>query len=124
MKYMLMMHAQDVLPAEDLQESMKYLVQLCDELVTSGELVSTEALVGPRQAKRVQANSNGTPEVTDGPFPEVKEYLLGFWIVDCDSDERAYEIAASISKLPGPDGNPANMPIEVRQIVAQSSSVF
>lgn len=121
MKFMLMMHAPDVLPAEDLQESMAYLVRLCEELIASGELVSTEALVGPRQAKMVQAGPGGAPEVTDGPFPEAKEHLLGFWIVDCDSPERAYEIAASISKIPGPDGTAANMPIEVREVVTQSS---
>ena len=124
MKFMLMMHAPDVLPAEDLQESMNYLERLCQELFDSGELVSTEGLVGPRQAKKVQARTDGSPEVTDGPFPETKEFLLGYWIVDCDSPERAYEIAASISKLPGPDGKAANMPIEVRELANHSSAEF
>lgn len=116
-----MMHAPDVLPAEELHGSMEYLEKLINELVESGEFVSTEALVGPRQAKMVKANHGGTPEVTDGPFPEAKEYLLGFWIVDCDSPERAYEIAAKISMIPGPDGAAANMPIEVRELATQSS---
>lgn len=120
MKYMLMMHGPDVLPAEDLQESMAYLVKLCNELVESGEFVSTEALVGPKQAKIVRGGVRNMPEITDGPFPEAKEFLLGYWIVDCDSMQRACEIAANISKLPGPDGTPANMPIEVRELVTQS----
>lgn len=124
MRFMLMMHAPDVLPAEDLHESMQYLRKLCEELVASGELVSTEALVSPYQSKMVQARTRSAPEITDGPFPEAKEFLLGYWIVDCDSHERAYEIAASISKLPGPNGSAANMPIEVREIVTQSGGEF
>ena len=116
-----MMHAPDVLPAEDLKEGMEYMTRLCDELIASGELISTEALAGPRQAKLVWAGHDGAPEVTDGPFPETKEFLLGFWIVDCDSPERAYEIAANISRIPGPDGTAANMPIEVREIATQSN---
>jgi hypothetical protein len=55
--------------------------------------------------------------VTDGPFAESKEFLAGYWIVDCDSAERAYEIAARASAAPGPDGAPLNIPIEVRQVM-------
>lgn len=120
MKFMLMMHAPDVLPAEDLKESMAYLQRYCAELAASGELVGTEALVGPRQAMFVKADRAGKPEITDGPFPETKEFLLGYWIVDCDSRERACEIAAGISRLPGPDGAPANMPIEVRELMTMT----
>lgn len=120
MKYILMMHAPDVLPAEDLEEGMTYLTKLCEELAASGELVSTEGLAGPRQAKLVQAANGGGHEVTDGPFPETKEFLLGYWIVDCENPERAYEIAADISRIPGPGGKAANMPIEVRAVATHS----
>src|SRR5262249_10518128 len=65
------------------------------------------------QAKLVQAGRDGTP-ITDGVFPEGKEFLAGFWIVDVETPERAYAIAARASAAPGPGGEPLNMPIEVR----------
>jgi hypothetical protein len=68
-----------------------------------GELVAVEGLTSPDQAKLVRAGKNGTP-VTDGVFPESKEFLAGYWIVDVESPERAYEIAAHASAAPGPAG--------------------
>jgi hypothetical protein len=82
-----------------------------------GELVAAEGLSFPDQAKLVKAGKNGTP-VTDGVFPESKEFLAGFWIIDVDSPERAYEVAAKVSAAPGPGGEPLNMPIEVRPIMS------
>lgn len=55
--------------------------------------------------------------VTDGPFPESKELLAGYRIVDVESEERALEIAAQTSAAPGPDGVPIQHPIEVRQVM-------
>ena len=66
----------------------------------------------------MRAGKGGAPEVTDGPFPEAKEFLAGFWIVDCESTERAYEIAARASAAPGKGGVPLNMPIEVREVMS------
>ena len=60
---------------------------------------------------------DGTP-VTDGVFPESKEFLAGYWIVDVDGPERAFQIAAQASAAPGPGGAPLNMPIEVRQVMS------
>ena len=56
--------------------------------------------------------------MTDGPFPEAKEFLAGYWIVDCDTPQRAYEIAARASAAPGKGGEPMNMPIEVREVMS------
>ena len=72
---------------------------------------------GPDQAKRVRAGDDGKP-ITDGVFPESKEFLAGYWIVDVDSPERAYQIAAEASAAPGPGGEPLNMAIEVRQVMS------
>lgn len=69
-------------------------------------------------AQMVRAKKGGALEVTDGPSPEAKEFLAGFWIVDCESKERAYEIAARASAAPGPGGAPLNMPIEVREAMS------
>jgi hypothetical protein len=65
----------------------------------------------------VRAGRNGVP-VTDGPFAESKEFLAGYWIVDVDTPERAYELAAKASAAPGPGGAPLNMAIEVRQVMS------
>jgi hypothetical protein len=56
--------------------------------------------------------------VTDGIFPETKEFLAGYWIVDVESPERAYAIAAEASAAPGPGGKPLRMAIEVRQVLS------
>jgi hypothetical protein len=80
--------------------------------------VAAEGLALPSQARVVRAGKHGAPEVTDGPFPETKEFLAGYWIVDCESPERAYEIAARASAAPGKGGIPLNMPIEVREVMS------
>ena len=60
--------------------------------------------------------------MTDGPFPEFKEWLAGFQIVDVESEARAIEIAAQVSAVPGPGGVPLQQPIEVRQVMDQAPS--
>ena len=72
----------------------------------------------PEAARVVRARKDGGPDVTDGPFPEAKEFLAGFWIVDCDNRQRAYDIAARASAAPGKGGVPLNMPIEVREVMS------
>jgi hypothetical protein len=87
------------------------------ELKDSGTFVATEGLAFPDQAKIVRAGSDGEP-ITDGVFPESKEFLAGYWIVDVESPEQAYRIAARASAAPGPGGTPGNQPIEVRQVLS------
>ena len=101
----------------DRQAHFEFLSRLNQELRESGEFVATQPLASPGEAKVVRAGSNGVP-VTDGVFPETKEFLLGYWIVDVANAERAYEIAGRLSAGPGPGGVPTNMPIEVRQLAA------
>ena len=105
---------------KDVETHFTFLKNLNKELSEAGELVANEGLGGPEQAKVVRAGKDGTP-ITDGVFPEAKEFLLGYWIVDVESPERAYEIAARLSAGPGPGGVPTNMPIEVRQIMSRRS---
>ena len=99
---------------KDIDDHMAVLVGINRELTESGELVTTQGLSGPNEATMVRGMRNGLP-ITDGIFPESKEFLLGYWIVDVAKAERAYEIAGRISAAPGPGGHPTNMPIEVRQ---------
>ena len=72
----------------------------------------------PEEARIVRAGKSGAPEVTDGPYPEAKEFLAGFWIVDCEGKDRAYELAARVSAAPGKGGVPLNMPVEVREVMS------
>jgi hypothetical protein len=99
---------------KDMDAHMAVLVSINRELTESSEFVATQGLAAPHEAKLVRGLNNGLP-VTDGVFPESKEFLLGYWIVDVATPERAYEIAGRISAAPGPGGIPTNMPIEVRQ---------
>jgi hypothetical protein len=71
------------------------------ELTASGELLGTEGLAVPDEAMLVRGEKGGMP-VTDGVFPDSKEFLLGYWIVDVQTPERAYAIAGRISAAPGP----------------------
>ena len=124
MKYILMMAAPkagfDTYRAwseKDVQAHFAVLKGINKELSESGEFVGTEGLAWPEQAKVVRAGKDGAP-VTDGVFPESKEFLAGYWIVDVDTPERAYAIAARASAAPGPGGAPLNMPIEVRPVMS------
>ena len=89
MRYMLMMHApggtgeyqvSDWAP-QDLKAHIDFMVRLNRELTAKGELVAAEGLAPPGQARVVRAAKDGAPAVTDGPFPEAKEQLGGFWII-------------------------------------------
>lgn len=98
---------------KDRDAHMAVLHSIGKELTASGEFVATQGLAAPHEAKLVRGEKGGLP-VTDGVFPESKEFLLGYWIVDVASSERAYAIAGRISAAPGPGGVPTNTPIEVR----------
>jgi hypothetical protein len=124
MKYLLMMNVPGqgpyqiaTWPQQDIKAHLAFLKSFNKKLLESGELVAIEALVAPDQAKQVRAGKDGKP-ITDGVFPEAKEFLAGYWMVDVESAERAYEIAAQASAAPGPGGAPLNMAIEVRQVMS------
>jgi hypothetical protein len=65
----------------------------------------------------VRADGVAAPVVTDGPFQEFKEWLAGYQIVEVGSEERALEIAARLSAVPGPGGIGMQQPIQVRQVM-------
>jgi hypothetical protein len=124
MKYMLMTNRPKTgydtfgsWPEQDLNAHIAFILQIDNDLRASGELVYAEGLASPHEAKLVCAGADGVP-VVGGGFPESKEYLAGYWIVEVASPERAYAIAAFASAAPGPGGAPMNMPIEVRQIMS------
>jgi hypothetical protein len=102
---------------QDIDAHMAGLNSLVNDLHESGELVVEQGLTGPEEAIVVRGKKNGMP-VTDGIFPESKEFLLGYWVVDVATPEQAHAIAARLSTVPGPGGAPTNMPVEVRQLAS------
>jgi len=102
----------------DIKAHMGFMHALNKELTDAGELVGAEGLAAPGEARVVRAGKNGVPAVTDGPFAEAKEFLVGYWIVEVDTPQRAYDIAGKASSAPGPGGTPLIIPIEVRQVMS------
>jgi hypothetical protein len=123
MKYILMMNARRgewdgfaKWSKEDLQRNVAFMRNFAKELKDSGVFVAAEGLGWPNEALLVRAGKDSDP-VTDGVFPESKEFLAGYWIIDVENREQACRIAARASAAPGPGGAPGNIPIEVRQVL-------
>jgi len=129
MKYMLIMNTPRggyeqymKWPKKVLEANMAFMQTFTRKLADSGELVGGEGLAAPEQAKLVRAGKDGRP-ITDGVFPESKEFLAGYWMVDVDSEARALQLAAEASTAPGqavklPDGSTIDhLWIEVRQVL-------
>jgi hypothetical protein len=102
---------------EDIQAHIAFQVALNDELTRAGEFVDAQGLTGPEVAKSVTWNGKGAPVVTDGPYPESKELIAGYRMIEVDSLERALEIAAKAAAAPGPNGVPLEDHIEVREVM-------
>src|ERR1700678_2287927 len=126
MKYILMMNGTNAnfdenakWSKKDLDANVAFMRAFSKQLKEEGVYVATEGLGWPDQAKLVCAGKDGGP-ITDGVFPESKEFLTGYWIVDVESPEQAYEIAARASSGPGPGGIRGSMPIEVRRVVGSA----
>jgi hypothetical protein len=129
MKYILMMNGTKADFAQyakwskkDMDANVAFMHAFNKQLKDEGVYVATEGLGWPDQAKLVRAGKDGAP-ITDGVFPESKEFLAGYWIIDVESPEQAYKIAARASAAPGPGGKPGNMPIEVRQVLGSHSDL-
>lgn len=97
MKYMLLIYNNPATYESWSEEERQALFGEVDTLMTelreSGELVGGEALADQSNSKTVRVR-DGVPAVTDGPYAEAKEQFAGFITVDCESVERAAEIAA------------------------------
>ena len=120
MKYMLLIHNQpgyvERLSEADRDALMGEVDAIMKELTESGELLRGEALADPARTRTVRVR-DGVPVITDGPFLEAKEQFAGYILVDCDSLERATEIAAS-----WPDAK--HFAMEVREVIHQSGPEY
>lgn len=113
MKYLLIIQMNpatwESLSEEERTEIAEGQTTFMDTITGTGELVGTHALADPAQSAVVRGRP-GAFTVTDGPFLEAKEYMGGFYVVDCENVERAHELAAMI---PGTD----RLPVEVRPVI-------
>ena len=107
---------------DEIAAHMNYYEALNRDLIQNGELAGVTLLADPRQARIVRCDGGSPAVVTDGPFPESKEVVAGFQVVDVESEARAIEIAALVSAVPGPGGVPLQQPIEVRQVMNGSTA--
>lgn len=131
MKYMIMLYASqreyDLMAgksagatgwaSEDVAAMHEFMAKWNQELIDSGEFVDARGLAAPVHTRRIQGLKDGVPVVTDGPYPETQEVLAGYTIVECESFDRATEIAARITKAPRPGDSTREEYIDVRPIV-------
>ncbi|GGS42523.1 YciI family protein [Actinokineospora fastidiosa] len=115
MKFLLMLHmnpsAWEALTEDERQAVMNAHEGFMAAIRESGEFINTQALADPSTARVVRVR-DGVPVVSDGPYIETKEFLAGYYLVDCESQARALELAAMI-----PDAAVPGMGVEVRQIM-------
>ncbi|MEV0651024.1 YciI family protein [Phytomonospora sp. NPDC050363] len=124
MKYMLLMQATALDMAagpaswarEDVVAHVEFMRELMENYFKPGELLDAQGLAAPDTVRVIQAGDDGEPIVTDGPFPESKEFLAGYWLLELADEKRAVEIGAHISAAPGPGGKPLNFPIVLHPI--------
>jgi hypothetical protein len=136
MKYMILTYAsqrdydgmagkpseEPVWSAEDFAAMAEFMEAFNKDLADSGELVETRALAAPVLTRRLQLQ-NGVPAVTDGPYAETQEVLAGYWILDCDSFDRATEIAARLAKCPAPEQAAATAVADIRPIADSAAEL-
>ncbi|HWC83214.1 MAG TPA: YciI family protein [Pseudonocardiaceae bacterium] len=115
MKFLLIMHMNpavwNALTEEERTAVMEGHGGFIDTITKSGELITTQALDDPAQSAVVRVR-DGQPVITDGPYLESKEYLGGFYLVDCENRDRALELAALV-----PDAKVDGLGVEVRQVM-------
>lgn len=137
MKYMLLTYAsqQDYdgmagrageLPAwtgADFAAMGEFMAAFNADLAESGELIETRALAAPVHTRRVSSLEPGVPVVTDGPYAEAQEVLAGYWILECDSFDRATEIAGRLAQCPAPPHVRMSAVADVRPIAESSADL-
>lgn len=102
---------------DEVSAHVKYMGDFADRLVGTGEFVDSQALLP--EGIYVRFDGEGKPPVTDGPFPETKDLVAGWMIIDVDSRERAIELAGELSGAPGPGGRPVGEWLELRPFMGE-----
>jgi len=99
-----------------------FMESFTSELTESGELVETRGLTAPVHTRRLRLQG-GVPVVTDGPYAETEEVLAGYWVVECESFDRATEIAGRLSQCPGPEGVAERAYADVRPVAESQAGL-
>jgi hypothetical protein len=107
---------------QDFEAMGTYMEKLNNDLAESGELVETRGLTAPAHARRLQQKGDAVV-VTDGPYAETQEVLAGYWVVECDSYDRATEIAARLFHVPGPAEIGPGVVIDIRPVAESRHDV-
>ena len=107
---------------QDFAAMGAFMAEFSKDLAESGELVETRGLANPVHTRRIRLQE-GVPVVTDGPYAETQEVLAGYWIVECDSFDRATEIAARLAGCPGPPGVAERAFADVRPIAESQAEL-
>ena len=106
---------------QEVSDHIQYMHDFAARLQETGEFVSSEGL-SPEGAW-VRYDGEGRPPVVDGPFAETKDLVAGWMLIDVDSQERAYALAAELSAAPGAGGDPIHEWREVRQVMAAPPTI-
>ncbi|MCW2918956.1 MAG: YCII-related protein [Actinomycetia bacterium] len=108
--------------AEDFAAMGAFMEKFNKDLEESGELVETRGLAAPVHTRRL-GSKDGVPVVTDGPYAETQEVLAGYWVVECESFDRATEIAARLEQCPAPDHVAASAFADIRPIAESQADL-
>jgi hypothetical protein len=109
--------------ADDFAAMTAFMDALNKDLADSGELVETRALTAPARTRRLEAR-HGLPVITDGPYAETQEVLAGYWIVECDSLDRATQIAGRLASCPTPEWVTSTAVADVRPILESETELL
>jgi hypothetical protein len=101
---------------DEISAHMAFQHEVTRTLRESGEYVDAKAL-SPEGAWVRYGGPDAAPVVTDGPFPETKELIAGWFMIDVESEQRAHEVAAYVSSAPGKGGQPIHEWLEVRPVM-------
>ncbi|MGI5271598.1 YciI family protein [Nonomuraea sp. CA-218870] len=104
---------------EELSAHLTYMSDFAARLESTGEFVDAQAL--SPEGTFARYDGEGRPPVTDGPFPETKDLIAGWMMIDVETYERALDLAAELSAAPGAGGEPIHEWLEVRPLLSAHS---
>ena len=102
----------------EFDDHVNFMNDFADKLKETGEFVDAQAL--SPEGTFVRYGGEGKPPVTDGPFPETKDLIAGWMVIDVDSYDRALELAGELSAAPGAGGEPIREWLELRPFMGVS----
>jgi len=106
---------------EEIDAHVAYMNDFADKLRQTGEFVDEQALSA--EGTFVRYDGPGRPPVTDGPFPETKDLIAGWMVIDVDDYQRAVDLAGELSAAPGRHGEPLYEWLELRPFYGEAPTV-